>query len=401
MRILCITGYYKPAYVYGGPIHSVSMLCEELVRSGVQVTVSTTGANGSDRSLDISANRPVNVDGVQVRYFARSWPSRWVPFYAPALGRACRMYVKHFDIVYICATWTYPMFAAARAAQAANVPYVVSPMGSFMTQSLKEKWLKKRLYLRLIERGLVNRAAAIRCTSVMEKRQMEHLSFRPPRVVIPEGVDLVPFSTLPTRGKFRKPLELPSRARLSIFVGRLAPEKRIALTIEAFVLVARQLPEAHLAIVGPEAGSGHIARQRAEALQVSERVHFLGLLRGSELLQAYADADLLVLLSRRENFGMVAVEAMAAGLPVLLSDAVGLGGQVDQAKAGRVVAVDAPVDEIARAWHYMLTTADLEAMGARGRVLVRDTFSQEAVSAQMLDLFARICDQSPKTRSKR
>jgi glycosyltransferase involved in cell wall biosynthesis len=388
MRILCITGHYKPADVYGGPVRTIPMLCEGLVRAGSQVTVFTTNANGLGQSLSVPTDHSVNMDGVEVYYFARSRLARLVPYYSTALGKACQMYMKDFDVAYLCTTWTYPMFAGARAARRASIPYVVNPMGSFMTHALREKWLKKRLYYWLVERHLVNHAAAIRCTSLMEKEQLKRLSLQPQSVVIPEVLDLAVFSNLPSRGRLRSSLGLPPQARLSIFVGRLAPEKRLELTVEAFARVAEQVPEAHLAVIGPEAGSGQALRLRVETLGVEKQVHFLGLLTGDWLLQAYADADLLVQLSAHENFGMVIVEAMASGLPVLVSDRVGLAEDVGRAGTGCVIS--SRVDEIAQKWHWMLSTPDVEQMGVRGRQLVQQRFSMDVVATQMLDLLSRV-----------
>ena len=389
MRILCVTGYYKPAYVYGGPVRSVSSLCEALARGGAQVTIFTTNANGSGKVLGVPTDCPVEVDGVEVHYFPLSWPAMLMPFYSHALGRACHAYIQEFDVVYLCATWTYPMLAGARAALQANIPYVLSPRGSFMIWSMSQKALKKRLYLALVERALVDHAAAIHCTSLMEKRQTEQWGFRPPCVVIPNGLDLSPFASLSPRRRLRKSLGLPREARLSIFVGRMHPEKRLSLIVEAFAQVAGQLPDTHLAIIGPDAGSGHIARQQVEALGISDRVHFLGLLTGPDLLHTYADADMLILLSHRESFGMAAVEAMAAGLPVLLAKEVGLAEEVAQAGAGYVVSTE--LDQVASAWSQMLCSSELrQVMGAHGRALVQQRFSSGVVATQMLNLLSRV-----------
>lgn len=393
MKLLAITAYYKPAYVYGGPVQSISALCAGLVNAGAQVTVYTTNANGPGRLLDVPTDRPVDVDGVEVHYFPLAWPSRLIPFYAPALGQACRAKMGQFDAAYFYATWTYPMLAGARVAVRAKLSYVVSPRGAFMTRSLQEKRLKKWLYFSLIERNLVNRAAAIHCTSTMEQQELNQLKLRPSSTVIPNGLDLAPFAQLPIRGKLRESLGLSSCSRLSVFVGRLAPEKQLTLTIEAFARVAQQLPGAHLAIIGPDGGSEDAARQQVQTLQLGDRVHFPGLLTGTDLLQAYADADLLVLLSRRENFGMVVVEAMAAGVPVLLSDTVGLAEEIDQAGAGRVVT--SQVEEVAEVWQQMINAPDAQEMGARGRMWARQHFSWDVVTAHMLNLLSCVSEGIP------
>lgn len=107
-----------------------------------------------------------------------------------------------------------------------------------MTWSMSQKPIKKRAYLELIERRLVNRAAAIHCTSSLEQQQLGPWGFRPPSIIIPNGLDLTPFASLPERGELRRVLGVPQEGTLSLFVGRLHKMKRLERTIQAFVKVA-------------------------------------------------------------------------------------------------------------------------------------------------------------------
>lgn len=390
MRILVVAAYYKPATVYGGPVRSVSALCEGLIQGGAQVTVLTTNANGAE-ALTVPTGQPVNVDGVPVYYYPRLG-SRLAAsyYYSVGLKQACREHIRKFDVVYICGTWTYAMLAGATAAQAAGIPFVVSPRGSFMTWSMSQKPLKKRAYLALIERRLMNAAAAIHCTSSLEEEQLTRWGFRPPVTVIPNGLDLLPFNQLPERGTWRRSLGVPPDGTLSLFVGRLHKEKRLDLMIEAFASVAGRLPNAHLLIVGPEGdGSGKKAQRQVEGLGLSHRVHFAGLLTGMALMQSYADADLQVLLSHRESFAMVAAEAMAAVLPVLVTEQVGLAEEV--AKAGAGYSVRPESEAIAKRWSGLLANPELRAsMGQKGRDLVERYFATEVVSRQMVEFLRQI-----------
>jgi glycosyltransferase involved in cell wall biosynthesis len=391
MRVLCVAGYYKPAYVYGGPVRSVPDLCEAMAQIGARVTVFTTNANGPGQVLDTPTDRAVDVNGVQVHYFPVSWPlARLIPFYSPALGRACSRHVDQFDTVYLPGSWTHSTYAGARTALRVRIPYVISPRGSFMDWSMSQKTLKKRLYLALIERRLINGAAAIHVTCALERQQQEKWRFKPPAVVIPNGINVARFEELPCQEKWRQLLGIPPTGTLSLFVGRLHREKRLDLLVDAFATLTRQMPDAHLLIVGPDQdGSGHVARQQAKDLGLSDRVHFAGLLAGSQVRQAYAEADVLVLLSHRENFGMVVLEAMAAGLPALVTREVGLATEIEQADAGLVVAAEP--EDVGAAWQKLLADPGLRtAMGERGRTLVRERFASSIVAIRMLDLFASV-----------
>ncbi len=399
MRILCVTGYYKPAHVYGGPVRSVSALCESLAQAGATVTVLTTNANGKSQCLEVPTNQAVTLEGVQVTYYPVIWPvAAWWPFYSPGLGRACRDLVRRYDLVYLPATWTYAMWVGARAAQEASIPYVVSPRGSFMRWAMTQKSLKKRLYLALIERQLINGAAAIHLTSIMEQAQQEKWGFKPPPVIVPNGIDAKRFESLPARGALRQRLGISPDISLALFVGRLHREKRIDLVVEAFVRVARDIENASLLLVGPdEDGSGEQARSQIRRAGLADRVHFMGLLTGVDLMRAYADADLLLLLSHRENFGMVVVEAMAAGLPVLLSEEVGLAPEVERAGAGFIVPAQAK--EVAEAWRQLINDPGLRhKMGSAGRQLAQSEFAANVVARKMLDLFMSVISRHSDSR---
>ena len=221
-KLLVIAPYYRPAYIYGGPVRSIPALCEGIAASGVSVTVFTTDANGRGR-VDEPTSIPVQVDGVEVWYFPRIC-SRVAPmfFYSPELSRKCDAAVSGFDGVYIAATWTYPMLAGARAAHRSGVPYVVSPMGSFMHWSMSQKAWKKRIYLRCFERGAMEHACAIHCTSDLEAEQTRRYGFSP-LFVVPNAVQAPPMAARSPLAPFGVSSVSPRRVllRFSLVVNTL------------------------------------------------------------------------------------------------------------------------------------------------------------------------------------
>ncbi len=388
MRLLVITPYYKPAFCYGGPARSIPALCENLATQGVSVTVYTTDANGSER-LNVANDKPIDVDGPRVWYHRLSdWPPRRY-FFAPGLGRACRR-LENFDIAYVCGNWTYPPLVGARGAERAGIPYVCSPRGSFMIRSMRSGRLKKLVYLRLFEKSWMDGAKALHCTSPMEASEIEKWGFRAPVETIANGLDLAPFRALPPRGRMRLELGIPENAPVTLFVGRLQRAKRLDCTLRTFATVAAGLPSAHLLVAGPdEDGTGRAAETLSCDLGLRDRIHFTGLLTRDRVLQAFADSDLLVLLSRRENFGMAAVEGMAAGLPVLLSPEVGVAEQARRNGAALVEPVDSA--GLATAWKSLLDSPGRrQALGEAGRRHTEECYSAEMIARKMLLLFERV-----------
>jgi glycosyltransferase involved in cell wall biosynthesis len=386
MRLLFITPYYEPAYAFGGPARSIPALCQALAREGAEVEVFSTDAAGPGRRLQLPLEIPLLRQGVLVHYF-KHYGGRF--FYAPALGRACRERLREFDIAHIFALWTYPAWPASLGARRHGVATVESLRGALMPWDYARRRLKKALYMALAERRRLNMAAALHCTSQAESKALQPLGLRPPRYVVPNGLDTEGLQVLPPRGVLRQRLGIGPEEPLSLFMGRLSAKKGLELMLRAFALVA-SAGRGHLVLAGPqEEGWGHRARALAAELAIAELVHFVGLLEARERLGALADADLLVLLSWSENFGMVVAEAMAAGLAVLVSEHVGLAPDVRRAGAGLVVPMH--TQEAARAWRQLLESPRRRAlMGRRGRAFARRHYDWQQVARQMLKVYEEV-----------
>src|SRR6188768_1407095 len=172
VRILYTVHGYKPAYRVGGPIESVAASAELLVQRGHQVTVLTTNSN-LDQDLDVPVDQPVAVDGVTVWYFRREEPLRkWAPsvsylaqsmgfLYAPKMAATLRQLVPDMDLVTTHLPFVYPTFAGARAARQARKPLFYYQRGNFDVERLKFRSLKKSLYIRFVERPIMNGATTL------------------------------------------------------------------------------------------------------------------------------------------------------------------------------------------------------------------------------------------------
>jgi len=387
MRVLVVIPYYEPAFLYGGPARSVSTLCRALVRAGAEVSVFTTDANGSGR-LDVPVGQPVDLGGVRVYYFRRDWRTNF--FYSADLAEACLRRVGEFEVVHCNALWTYPSLPTATACRRSGVPRVESLRGGLMPWCLHHHYWKKWLFLVAVERSRLNRARAIHCTDELEREAILRLGVRSPAFIVPNPVELSEFSSLPQRGWLRARLGLGPDAAVSLFLGRLSAVKGVDRTISAFASVAARRQNAHFVIAGPDDdGSGQRGQTLVSRLGLTDRISFIGTITGADRLAALADADLFVLTSHSENFGMAAAEALAAGLPVLLSDQVGIARQVAEAGAGCVV----PLDEsrIAGAWSSLLgDRTALSAMGNRGRNLARQEYDADRVARKMLTVYSSV-----------
>lgn len=393
MKILHVTPAYIPAYRYGGPIHSVHALNKYLVRAGAEVTVYTTAINGSvdlDVPISTSTNlRPVDLDGVKVHYFK---PGAWrFWFHSPDMRRALAEYTKDFDIVHITSVFLSVSTLGARAAVAAGRPYLISPRGSLMRAPLEKKSpLKKSLYMALMERKNLENADAIHFTTEAEKIEYGTLGYRLRKaVVIPNGLDAETMPPGDMQG-FRKKFRIAPEKRVILFLGRLNWKKGLDTLIPAFAMVAKEIPEAVLLIAGgDDENYKETLDKLVDACDVRDKVVFTGPLDGAERSAAYQSAEVFVLPSYAENFAITVAEAMHFGVPVVVSENVGLAPEVARAETGIVVRKEERAAAAAMV-ELLRDTRSARAMGERGRALVAAEFSYDKVARAFLGAYNEI-----------
>jgi glycosyltransferase involved in cell wall biosynthesis len=257
--------------------------------------------------------------------------------------------------------------------------------------SLGHSRLKKRLYLLLRLRRDLERAATIHFTSRAEHdstRSRLHLTA--PVVVRPLGIDLREFGSLPPHGRLRERYPQVGRRPVVLYLGRLHAGKGLELLVPA--LAQCGVESVMLLVVGPDQ-AGY--RSKVEALMrhhdVSDRVIFTGMVRGAERLEALVDADLLALPSFHENFGLVVVEALACGTPVIISDEVNIHQEIADAGVGAVVPTRVgPLAEALRTW--LTDHALRRAAAGRAQEFTRRTYDLERIARQWIDHYRAIVE---------
>lgn len=393
LRFLFVSPYYKPAHVYGGPSYSIPALCESLTRVGAQVTVFTTNANGRG-DLPVPVGVLQEIEGVQVHYFQRDLPGNY--FYSSQLRAVCytRIARSAFDLVYVASNWGHPFLPACRASQRAGVPYVVSPRASFKRNTWKGKFLKKIGYHLLFERALLQKASLIHYTTALESNDSRWLGLKPREAIVPNPLSLQEFKSLPPKGRFRSRHNISAGRKVILILGRVDPDKGLDLALQVLSRIAPRCPDAVLVIAGPEENNQirHLLDQ-AGTLGVSDRVLFTGLLDLPRKLEAFVDADVFFSPSRSENFGMAIVEAMACGLPVVVSDQVGVADMIVKEEAGLVVPLDP--DRMAGALSQVLDDPSLgRRLGEKGLQMVSENFASETVARHLLHEFEALLGET-------
>ena len=321
MKILFFIPVYAPAWQFGGPVLSVSRLCEGLAAERHEVRVITTNAGLPNLPYN-QLGRPVLLRGVEVTYFPVDRPEGTIQ--SKALELALPQIFKEVDLLHLSAIWQPLGIPIQRQAWGRNIPIFQSLRGALGPYSRRQKWWKKYPYYLLQERPWLQRAAALHVTTRQEERELNGLGLRAPRMLLPNPVDLRELRLdIEARVKFRSKIKISSDTPLLLICGRQHHKK--GLDILPAILSKLSNYSWQLLLVGQDDdGCGVALMQALTQAGLSSRVHILGMQPSSALGAIYNASDLLLLPSRHENFGNVVIEALACGCAVAISNQTGV-----------------------------------------------------------------------------
>jgi glycosyltransferase involved in cell wall biosynthesis len=345
---------------YGGPAYSVSRLAAALAQSGVEV-----GLWAPDGSALTALLQP---QGSGVRRLGGTEREALEAFGKP-------------DVLHDNGLWMPHNHRLCRIAANRAIPRVVSTRGMLEPWAVNHKWLKKRIAWWIYQRMDLKRAAVHHATSETEAMNLSRLRLGVSVRLIPNGVDL------PSPGVERRAEAAANgnRVRTALFVGRIYPVKGLPMLVEAW---ARVLPEGwRLQIVGPdEAGHRLVVEKAVAAAGLERAISFSGPLDGDAKASAFRNADLFVLPTHSESFGMAIAEALAYGVPVLTTTGApwpvlterGCGWRVDPTVEGLVHGLRSAVS---------LGSATLSAMGVVGRDFAASELKWDHIANQFHRLY--------------
>jgi glycosyltransferase involved in cell wall biosynthesis len=396
MKILHVIANLAPRY--GGPSKACWEMARAVAQLGHEVSIYTTNQDGPGE-LEVPLDRPVPRDGVAVRYFPIQAPRFWGTSLPLAL--ALRRQVPASDLVHIHSLYLFHDLVAGHWCRRYAVPYLVRPHGTLDPFIHRRHRWRKRLMERLFEDRNIRRAAALHFTTAEEKELAAPFTFQTPGLVVPLGINWEEFAELPEPGEFRRRHPEIGDKAIILFFGRINFKKGLDILARAFGAVARRREDVHLVIAGPD-NEGWGARVRTWLAEegMGARTTFTGMLLGPEKLAVLRDARLFVLPSYSENFGLAVVEAMAAGLPVIISDRVNIWRAVQAAEAGRVVPADAPAlaDQILD----LLDNPEAAThMGRKGRALVQERFPWPRIARSLVEAYERIIAEHHRNQARK
>ncbi|HTV60801.1 MAG TPA: glycosyltransferase [Verrucomicrobiae bacterium] len=399
MRILFVAQTYFPYLAEGGRPAKVRTLSQEMSRRGHTVSILTAQLGAADwEERSISPEKcdfglSYSENGVRAVYLS-SWLRYRSLTLNPSVIGFSRSCLGEFDLIHVFGLYDLLGPSVIYFCRRSAIPYVIEPMGMFLP--IDRSLFAKRVWHATAGSSFWREASLIVATSELEEEELLASGVPREKVVVRyNGIEAVAASALPARGAFREKHSIASDEPLVLFLSRLIPRKGADMLIEAF---AEACPRrGRLVIAGPEGEPGYLAKlqERARAAGVSGRVIFTGPVYGGEKLALLADADLFALPSRYENFANVAADAIACGVPVIISRHCGIRTLVE-GRAGLVIDVERPA--LVSALRSLLGDSALYARMKDGCRSVAGELSWSRIAAQMESHYQSVLDKSHAAR---
>lgn len=282
------------------------------------------------------------------------------------------------DLLHNHSLWMMPNVYPGRVARKYKIPLVVSPRGTLSGWAMQSGSAVKRFFWPLIQRPALASTTCFHATADFEYHDIRRMGFRQPVAIIPNGIDIP--DLLPKSRKDHRTL---------LFLGRIHPIKGLDMLLPAWRVVQDRFPEWNLRIIGPDNRGYLLQMQRLASDLCLERVEFSGPQYGEQKWKAYRDADLFVLPTYSENFGMAVAEALASGTPAIVTKGAPWSGLAAH-QAGWWI--DLGIDPLVACLEAALAKLPMElaTMGQRGRGWMDAEFSWPHVGQRMAETYCWI-----------
>jgi len=342
-----------------GPSYTVVRLCRELLACGENLRLVTLDRNSPLEEIP----------------FLETYPMRPVLKrlgFSPLMRDRLAGAAEHADILHNHSLWMMPNVYPGWAVRGTSCRLVVSPRGTLSSWALNRSAWPKRIFWALLQGSAVRRACCLHATAEREYEDIRSAGLRSqPVCVIPNGIDVPEKKSKPA-----------GRSRILLFLGRIHPVKGLDMLLRAWAAVSSRFPEWELRIAGPD-NNGCLPKMRtlAEELKLG-RVNFCGPLYGEAKQAAYHEADLYVLPTHTENFGVTVAEALAAGTPAIVTKGAPWSG-LEEHRAGWWI--DVGIDPLVACLENAMSQAPglLASMGRSGRDWMINDYSWTRVGRMM------------------
>ena len=381
MKILAIAPYVSS--VYGGTSKMVLELVSTLAKYDLDVDLVTTNANYPDSTCD----RWITKDNYRIRYFSCWYQDDLI--ISPGMINWLFQNITNYDLVHTHTLFSPLISIAHGICQLYKVPYIITPHGMLEPWALSYKAKKKRLYYHLIDKPALQKASAIHTLVTSEANHIRSLGIKSPTAIVPNGIDYQEIVEKIDSNVFYQQYPQTKSKTLILFLGRIDPKKGLDLLAFAFGKVYRQFPNTHLIVAGPDSIN---YLPQVKNLFVKNKcikaVTFTGMLTGELKKSALAAANLYVAPSYSEGFSMSVLEAMASGLPCVITTGCNFP-EAAEAQAAKVVEINE--EAIATALINCLNyPQQAQEMGDRAKEFILQNYTWDNAAQKLIQTYQNI-----------
>lgn len=332
MKIMQVIPYFERSH--GGPVSVVHDISNELAKRDHEITICTTNV-GRDHALreDEKIEMGNNID---IKYF--NCINNKIAYnlklhFSPQMRNFIKNNIKNFDIVHLHEYRGIPNLYVKYYAKKNNIPYIIQPHGSFplvITNQTTKMTISKFIMDRLFFNSVLKGTSKIIALTSEEKELFKIEGFEELDInIIPNGVDLIEYENLPQKNNFKRRIGLNDNEKIILFLGRLDKTKGLTMLLDAFFDLKKNMTDVKLVIVGPDFGVLNNLIVKIKELGIENDCILPGPLYQKDKLEAYVDAEVVVIPSIYESFSVTTVESCACGTPVIVTENCGIKDYVE------------------------------------------------------------------------
>jgi glycosyltransferase involved in cell wall biosynthesis len=367
------------SWVHGGPSQAIRTMERALQEQGVDVLVATTDDDGRGKHVSRDLGVPLREEAAHRIYFRKR-----LEFYcvAPALLAWLWRNVRDFDCVHIHALFSFTSTVAALIARARGVPYIVRPLGVLSQYAINDhKFGLRKLSVFFLERPILRSAALVHCTSAHEAEDVRAVEPASTCAMQALAIDLP---------ELNSPQSWEPSLPVVLYLSRLDPKKNLESLLNAWPAVVSRIPTAVLKVAG-SGDAAYVEKLRAQActLGIKASVEWAGHVSGDAKAACFRGAQVFVLPSFAENFGIAVAEALSYGLPSVVARGVALSDEISSQGAG--LRIEPTAEEISEALILALSDADWRGGASRAaRNLAESNFSVDALGTGLVKMYRNV-----------
>jgi len=385
MKVLHVIPSISP--LRGGPSKAVIEMVRAVRSEGIDACILTTQDNGVYRNPDLPTGKWILYEDVPILLHScidsriRALREYLI---SPALTQWLIKNIDQYDLIHFHAVFSFPSTVGMAIARLRRVPYIIRTIGQLSPWSLNQGSLRKKFMIGIIEGANLRHANAIHVTSNYELKDLELLGLDSNGFILGLGVDL-PYQTFNTTNA----TDQSDKEVSFLYLSRIHPKKQIELLFEALRILKFELHEGNWKL--DLAGTGETdylekLKTKAKALCIEGHLIWHGHVSGGEKLDLLEKSDWFVLTSASENFGISVVEAMAASIPVIITQSVGISDKVFQYSAGYICKENPQA--IAEFLRKAIQGYNKREMSAAARKLVEEKFSWQYIGKTLANLYS-------------